>query len=97
MSKMIKLKKLVIENQGYKRKIFLDTVYLNSNNIISISDYEKIQDFLLTEESNFAEQNFALIRISTGSSSEEIIACGSAEKIFSLYKEGTSTPGILHD
>ena len=79
---LIKIKKLVIENQGYRRDIFLKNLYVNANNIISISDYDGLDSFLITEKSNFSGSSFSLVKVDHGSESEDIIALGTAEELF---------------
>ena len=79
---MVKLKKLMIENQGYKRQISLKNLYINARSIISVSDYEQVENFLITEDSNFSGSKFSLVKVDYGDRTEDIIALGSAESIF---------------
>ena len=45
---LVEIKKLNIINEGYNRKIFLDKIYINSDKIVSITDYEGAENFFLT-------------------------------------------------
>ena len=51
---LIKLKTLIVENDGHKRSSRMEKIYVNSNNIVSVSDYQAIEDFLLTEKMQFS-------------------------------------------
>ena len=44
---LVEIKKLLIENQGYKTNISLKKMYINSHNIVSITDYNEANKFLL--------------------------------------------------
>ena len=89
------VKRLIIENSGYKRDISLKTIYINSLKIISITDYNGIADFLLRENSKFQEDSFSLIKISD--IVDEIIVLGSAKQIYSSITEKTQGKKILND
>ena len=80
---LVELRKLNIINEGYKTKISLDRIYINSDNILSISDYEGVRQFLLREGSEqYMDRSFSLIKMGRGNQVEEIIALGSAEDIY---------------
>ena len=54
--------------------------------IISIVDYDGVNDFLIREESSLYNKRFSLIRVNEGRDITEIIALGTAEEI---YKSAT--------
>ena len=95
---LIEIKKLNILNDGYKRKVSLDRMYVNADNIVSITDYPGATTFLLRENlgSSVSEGNYSLIKLNQGARVEEIIALGSAEE---LYKSFTRPEGkkLLND
>ena len=78
---LLKLMTLSIENQGYKREVSSKPVYVNTKNIISISDYFGIKDFLSSEGLSFSDSKFSVVKISHGHKTEEIIAFGTSEHI----------------
>tara|TARA_R100001510_G_C7655530_1_gene214749 strand:+ start:3081 stop:3368 length:288 start_codon:yes stop_codon:yes gene_type:complete len=94
---LLKLKQLVIENHGYKRNIIPKNIYINSDTIISIVDYHGADNFLISESSKYSNDKFSLIRLSQGNKVEDIIAFGSAEKIYSEISETQSKKRILND
>ena len=85
---LVEIKKLLIEPRGYKRSISLQRMYINSSNIISISDYHGAENFLLQENSKFAKEEFCLIKLSEGEKFQEIIAHGSAKQIYESIGDG---------
>ena len=94
---LIRIKRLLIENEGYKRNIYLKDFYINSSSIISISDYTGANDFLLREESNFSRDKFSLIKVNQGNKYEDVIAHGSAEEIYKLYNQTAPGRKLLND
>ena len=78
---LVELKKLNIINDGYNRKVSLDKMYVNTDHIISITDYVNINGYLLSEE--FSKKSFSLLKIGNVSSIEEIIVFGTSEEIYS--------------
>ena len=89
------VKRLMIENTGYKRDISLQTIYINISSIVSITDYDGVTEFLLRENSHFQDKSFSLIRLN--STTEDIIVLGSAQQIYSLAKESRLGKQILND
>lgn len=79
---LIEIKRLLIENNGYKRDVKLQRMYVNSSSIVSISDYAGATNFLLKENSRFAKDKFSIIKLNEGGKTDEIIAHGSAEQIY---------------
>ncbi len=90
---LIKIKKLLVENDGYKRNISTEDIYINSNSIVSIADYCGISDFLLREESEYANEKFSLVRVSYGSKIDELIVLGDANSLFAK----SQSPGVRSD
>ena len=78
---LVEIKRLLIENDGYNRNVSLQRMYVNSNSIVSISDYQGAQNFLLQENSRFAAESFSIVKLNEGGRTEEIIAYGTAEQI----------------
>ena len=89
------VKRLMIENTGYKRDISLKTIYINSSNVVSITDYDGVTEFLLRENSNLQDESFSLIRLNN--ITDDIIVLGSAQQIFSTVKEVTDGRQLLND
>ena len=85
----------MIENTGYKRDISLKTIYINSSNVVSITDYDGVTEFLLRENSNLQDESFSLIRLNN--ITDDIIVLGSAQQIFSTVKEVTDGRQLLND
>jgi hypothetical protein len=79
---LVEIKRLLIENDGYKRDVSLKRMYINSSSIVSISDYAGATKFLLRENSNFAQEKFSVIKLNEGGKTDEIIAFGSAKQIY---------------
>tara|TARA_B100001250_G_C19269161_1_gene558298 strand:+ start:143 stop:430 length:288 start_codon:yes stop_codon:yes gene_type:complete len=94
---LIKLKTLIVENEGYKRSAKTQHIYINSNNIVSVSDYPGIADFLITEKMHFSDDKFSLIKISLGTNVEDVIAFGTSATIYSQISEQTSGKRLLND
>ena len=93
---LVEIKTLFIENNGYKRNISLKKIYVNSRNIVSISDYQGAENFLLQENSDFSKESFSLIKINQGNKLEEIIAFGSAEQIYNSIGENLKGKQLLN-
>ena len=94
---LVEIKKLLIENQGYKTNISLKKMYINSDNIVSITDYNEANKFLLRENSHLEKESFSLLKVNKGGATEEIIAFGSAEQLFSTFQNKSGTNRLLND
>ena len=94
---LVELKRLLIENDGYNRNISLQRIYVNSSSIVSISDYHGASVFLLRENSNLAQDSFSLVKINEGGQTEEIIAYGSAETLYTSIGKTNSGKRLLND
>ena len=87
---LVEIKRLNIINEGFKRKISLDKIFINSQHIISIRDYHGAKEFLLSEGSGeYAKNNFSLLKINNGKGVEEVIALGSSEELYVSFKQPT--------
>lgn len=94
---LIEIKVLDVQNEGYKRKINLEKMYVNSASVVSIIDYHGAQQFLLRENSSLSKEKFSLVRLNEGGSSKEIIAFGSAEQLYSMFNTSTTGKRLLND
>ena len=94
---LVEIRRLLIENNGYKRNVGLQKMYVNSSSIVSISDYDGAANFLLTEKSSFAKEKFSLIKINEGGRTEDIIAFGSAEQIYNSIGSRNTGKRLLND
>ena len=88
------VKRLIIENDGYKRNISLKTIYINSTKIVSVTDYDGITSFLLRENSEFQDKSFSLINLDDAA--EDVIALGSASQIYSTLREHLTGKELLN-
>tara|TARA_Y100000114_G_C11723338_1_gene309647 strand:+ start:357 stop:644 length:288 start_codon:yes stop_codon:yes gene_type:complete len=87
---LVEVKKLKIINDGYRRKISIDKMYVNSNHIVSISDYDGVKQFLLSESlGSYEDDNYSLIKMSNASTVEEIIVLGTSEEIFAKFNKSS--------
>ena len=82
----------MIENDGYIRKVSYSNMYVNSSSVISITDYDGAQVFLLSENSPYANDNFSLVRINQGGKIDELIVFGTADEVFSEFETSRSPP-----
>ena len=94
---LLKVKQLIVENAGWKRNITSKDIYINSNNIVSVSDYVGATDFLLSEGSEFSNSPFSLIKFGHGTKIEEVIAFGPAESFYSMIRGETTGRRLLND
>ena len=94
---LVQIKRLLIENDGYKRNVTLQRMYVNSSSIVSISDYDGASNFLLRENSRFAKEKFSLIKINEGGRIDEVIAFGSADQIFTSIGSNQSGKRLIND
>tara|TARA_Y100000114_G_C11602256_1_gene251035 strand:+ start:219 stop:506 length:288 start_codon:yes stop_codon:yes gene_type:complete len=94
---LIEIKRLIIENSGYKTNISLKRMYVNTSNIVSISDYSGAENFLLRENSNLSNENFSIIKLNEGNSTEDIIACGTASQLYSSIDQNKSGKRLLNE
>ena len=77
------LSKLNIINEGYKRDIFINKIYINPTHVVSVKDYDGAREFLISEGAmRYADQRFCLVKMSHGDKTEEIIALGTSEEVF---------------
>ena len=94
---LIKFKQLIIDNHGYRRDISFKNIFLNTNSIVSIADYDGASAFLISEGSEHAVEEFSLIKVSFGPRVEELIVAGSAISLSEKIDLVVPTERILHD
>jgi hypothetical protein len=94
---LVEIKRLLIENDGYSRSVSLQRMYINSSNIISISDYHGAKNFLLRENSRFSGESFSLLKLSEGGHTEDIIAFGTADQLYTSIGLSQSGKMLLND
>jgi len=94
---LVEIKRLLIENDGYNRNVSLQRLYINSASIVSISDYHGVQKFLLRENSKLSQEQFSLDKVNEGGKTEDIIAYGSAEQIYTAIGANTTGKQLLND
>tara|TARA_B100001175_G_C19061342_1_gene426771 strand:+ start:145 stop:432 length:288 start_codon:yes stop_codon:yes gene_type:complete len=94
---LVEVKTLKVENEGYKRRISLDRIYVNSNNIVSIVDYEGASNFLLRENSQYSGESFSLIKLNEGGHVRDLIVFGSAEQLYSSLSGNATGKRLLND
>jgi len=93
---LVKFKQLVIDNQGYQRKIFFEDIFLNPNSIVSIMNYDGATEFLISESSEYAKEEFSLIRVSYGPKVEEVIVSGTATSLSEKIQSSQRARRVLH-
>ena len=93
---LVEVNTLKIENRGYKRIISMNKMYINSNSVVSITDYEGASNFLLKEQSQYSNDKFSLIKLNEGGTVKELIAFGTAAEVFSSFGEPSSGKRILN-
>ena len=94
---LVEIKKLLVENDGYNRSVSLQRMYINSNNIVSISDYHGARKFLLSENSRLSTENFSLVKINEGGTVDSVIALGTSKQLYNKFNSSPSGKTILND
>ncbi len=94
---LVEIRRLLIENDGYNRNVSLQRMYINASSVVSISDYHGARNFLLQENSSFSNDNFSLIKINEGGYSQDIIAQGTSEQLFTKLNKNSQGRRILND
>tara|TARA_B100000424_G_C22855232_1_gene455930 strand:- start:614 stop:901 length:288 start_codon:yes stop_codon:yes gene_type:complete len=94
---LVEINKLQISNTGHRRDISVRKVYVNLDNIISIDNYNGVHPFLINENSEYAQNNFSLIKMNIGNGTEDIIAVGTSEEIFSSFNKKTLEKRLLSE
>lgn len=93
---LTEIRKLKIENQGHERKASSHRMYINADNIISITDYDAIKSFLVSEGvQEFFKESFSLIKLSAGNKTDDIIAFGTADEVYSSIR--SPKKGLLNE
>ena len=84
---LVSITRLNITNTGYERSTKLEKIFINTEKIISIVNYDEVRSFLLKEGSDLSEKSFSLLKISSGTRKEEdLIVLGSPEEVVSSFK-----------
>ncbi len=91
---LVKIKQLVVENNGYKRNFLKKDIFINLHKVVSISDYHAMEEFLLSENTELKNKKFSLVKINEGGTTNSIIAFGTAEEITRNFSKKAE---ILHD
>ena len=94
---LVELKKLNIVNEGHRRKISLDRIYINSAHVVSIKDYDGAKNFLLSEGMSHVGDSFSLIKVNSGREVEEIIVLGTSQDLFTSFTPAGNRKRILND
>jgi len=94
---LLQIRTLMIENNGYKRDIYSKNIFINTDHVVSIVDYENLDNFLLSEQSSYSSEKFSIVKISHGNTVEDIITFGSAQQIYSKMNERQLGKRILND
>ena len=94
---LVEIKMLDIRNEGHKRNISLNKIYINSSSVVSIVDYEGVNSFLLREESGYSREKFSIVKINEGGKAREIIAFGSAEQLYTKLNNNSTGKRLLND
>ena len=93
---LVKLQKLNIVNEGYKRGVSLDKIYINPSHVISGRDYHGASTFLLSEGiNNLAGKDFSLVKMNNIKGIEEVIVLGSSKEIYEIFNR-SSDKGLLN-
>ena len=94
---LVEIKKLNIVNEGYRRKISLDKIFVNVNHVISIRDYDGASEFLISEGSpEYAKKQFCIVSVNYGKGTEDIIALGTSDEVFSSFRRKKPKKRILN-
>ena len=91
----------MVENDGYRRSVKTEDLYINSSSIISVSDYEGAHQFLIREkQEEFSNDQFSLLKVSYGTEIETMIIFGTAESVYrQSFPNELNAPGrrVLND
>ena len=94
---LLQIRRLMVENKGYRREIYSKNIFINTDNIVSIVDYEELQNFLLSENSQYSRDKFSIVKVSHGNTVEDIITFGTAQQIYSRTRGSDTGKQILND
>ena len=94
---LVEIQRLNITNDGYKREVSIDKIYVNTDHIVSVSDYKGVNQFLLAEGLvGHQEDKFSLLKILSSNKVEELIVLGTSGDLFSKFNK-TSGRRLLND
>ena len=96
---LVSVTRLNISNTGYKNSTRLETIFINTEKIVSIVNYEEIKSFLIREGSDLSDRQFSLLKISSNTEKEQdLIVLGSPQDIVASFNATeSSNRGILLD
>ena len=96
---LVSVTRLNISNTGYKNSTRLETIFINTEKIVSIVNYEEIKSFLIREGSDLSDRQFSLLKISSNTEKEQdLIVLGSPQDIVASFNTTeSSNRGILLD
>ena len=84
---LVELNKLSIVNEGHRRGITVNKIYVNPSHVISIVDYHGANSFLIREGAQeLSNQKFSLVKMNNIKGIEEVIVLGRSEEIFEKFK-----------
>jgi hypothetical protein len=94
---LVELSKLNIVNEGYKRGVSLDKIYVNPSHVISIRDYTGANQFLLSEGiSKYTDESFSLVKMNNIKGAEEVIVLGTSKEIYEAFNSASGGKGLLN-
>ncbi len=94
---LVELKKLEIINEGHRRGVSINKIYVNPSHVISIRDYSGANSFLLSEgKTSFADKKFSLVKMNNIQGVEEVIVVGTSKEIYESFNLNTQKKDILH-
>ena len=76
---LVELKKLKISSDGHSRTLSFDKIYVNTSHVISITDCDSMNEYLLSE--GLSSTSYSLVHIEMGNKAEEIIVLGTSEEV----------------
>ena len=72
-------------------------MYINPSTIVSVENYNGVKSFLFSENSEFANNKYSLLKFSEGQSIQEVIIPGTAEEFYTRQSKTESKKRILND
>ena len=76
---LVELKKLRVSSDGHRRDLSFEKIYVNTDHIISITDCNSMNEYLLSD--GLSNTNYSLVHIEMGNKTEEIIVLGKSEEV----------------
>ena len=96
---LVSVTRLNISNTGYQRTAKLEKIFINTEKIVSIVNYDEVKSFLLKEGNELSGKEFSLLKISSSTKKEEDwIVLGNPDEIVSSFNtSGPSSKEMLLD